>query len=286
MTLYRLAQRPELESPTAVVAFDGWVDAGSAATTAGSLLAEGGEVVATFDNDLLFDYRSRRPVLEIVDGRPSELTWPEIALRRRRLGRRDLLVLTGHEPDYRWRALAEDVVGLAKELGVVEWISLGAIPAAVPHTRAVPVLGTESRTGLLRGAVTPGPVGLLRVPAALVSVLDMAVAATGIPALGYFAQIPHYVTGPYPTAALALLEAVGAHLDGELELAPLRVESRELRARLDAAAAADENTRSYVARLEAMADEERLPAGDDLISDIERFLRERGAPGGEGTLLN
>jgi len=286
VTLYRIAQRPELESPTAVVAFDGWVDAGSAATTAGSLLGEGGEVVATFDNDLLFDYRSRRPVLEIVDGRPSELTWPEIALRRRRLGRRDLLVLTGHEPDYRWRALAEDVVALAKELGVVEWISLGAIPAAVPHTRAVPVLGTESRTGLLRGDVTPGPVGLLRVPAALVSVLDMAVAATGIPALGYFAQIPHYVTGPYPTAALALLEAVGAHLDGELELAPLRVESRELRARLDAAAAADENTRSYVARLEAMADEERLPAGDDLISDIERFLRERGAPGGEGTLLN
>ncbi|HMJ81261.1 MAG TPA: PAC2 family protein [Candidatus Dormibacteraeota bacterium] len=286
MTLYQLAQRPELESPTAIVAFDGWVDAGSAATTAGSLLAEGGEVVATFDNDLLFDYRSRRPVLEIVDGRPSELTWPEIALRRRRLGRRDLLVLTGHEPDYRWRALAEDVVALAKELGVVEWISLGAIPAAVPHTRAVPVLGTESRTGLLRGDVTPGPVGLLRVPAALVSVLDMAVAATGIPALGYFAQIPHYVTGPYPTAALALLEAVGAHLDGQLELAPLRVESRELRARLDAAAAADENTRSYVARLEAMADEERLPAGDDLISDIERFLRERGAPGGEGTLLN
>jgi len=286
VTLYQLAQRPELESPTAIVAFDGWVDAGSAATTAGSLLAEGGEVVATFDNDLLFDYRSRRPVLEIVDGRPSELTWPEIALRRRRLGRRDLLVLTGHEPDYRWRALAEDVVALAKELGVVEWISLGAIPAAVPHTRAVPVLGTESRTGLLRGDVTPGPVGLLRVPAALVSVLDMAVAATGIPALGYFAQIPHYVTGPYPTAALALLEAVGAHLDGQLELAPLRVEARELRARLDAAAAADENTRSYVARLEAMADEERLPAGDDLISDIERFLRERGAPGGEGTLLN
>ena len=286
MTLYHLAEHSDLASPTAVVAFDGWVDAGSAATTAGSLLGEGGEVVATFNNDLLFDYRSRRPVLEIVDGRPSELTWPEIALRRRRLGRRDLLVLTGHEPDYRWRALAEDVVALAKELGVVEWISLGAIPAAVPHTRAVPVLGTESRTGLLRGDVTPGPVGLLRVPAALVSVLDMAVAATGIPALGYFAQIPHYVTGPYPTAALALLEAVGAHLDGELELAPLRVESRELRARLDAAAAADENTRSYVARLEAMADEERLPAGDDLISDIERFLRERGAPGGEGTLLN
>jgi PAC2 family len=286
VTLYKIAEHGALASPTAVVAFDSWVDAGSASTTAANVLAEGGEVVATFDNDLLFDYRSRRPVLEIVDGRPAELTWPELSLKRRRFGQRDLLVLTGHEPDYRWRTLAESIVELAKGLGVVDWISLGAIPAAVPHTRSVPVLGTESRSGLLKGDVTPGPVGLLRVPAALVSVLDMAVAAAGIPALGYFAQIPHYVTGAYPTAAVALLEAVGRHLDGELELAPLRVEARELRTRLDAAAAADENTRTYVERLEAMSDEERLPAGDDLISDIERFLRERGAPGGEGTLLN
>jgi hypothetical protein len=200
VTLYRIAEHPPLASPTAVVAFDGWVDAGSASTTAANALAEGGEVVATFDNDLLFDYRSRRPVLEIVDGRPAELTWPELSLKRRRLGQCDLLVLTGHEPDYRWRALAEGVVELAKELGVVEWISLGAIPAAVPHTRSVPVLGTESKSGLLKGDVMPGPVGLLRVPAALVSVLDMAVAAADIPALGYFAQIPHYVTGAYPTA--------------------------------------------------------------------------------------
>ncbi|MGZ3587131.1 MAG: PAC2 family protein [Candidatus Limnocylindrales bacterium] len=287
MTLYHLAEHAELASPIVVVAFDSWVDAGSASTTAAGVLAEGADDLATFDNDLLFDYRARRPILEIVDGRPSELTWPEITLKRRRIGARDLLILSGHEPDYRWRTIAESIVALAKALDIVEWISLGAIPAAVPHTRAVPVLGTQSKSGLLRGDVTPGPEGILRVPSALVSVLDKSVAEAGVPALGYFAQIPHYVTGPYAPAAIALLEAVERHIDGELELAPLRVEARELRTRLDAAAAADDNTRTYVERLEAMSDEARLPAGDDLISDIERFLRERGGnTGSSGTLLN
>ena len=100
-------------------------------------------------------------------------------------------------------------MGLAQSLGVQEWISLGAIPAAVPHTRAVPVMGTESRRGLLRGNVTPGPTGLLRVPAAAISVIDIAVSAAGVPAVGYFAQIPHYVSGPYPLAAVELLRTVG-----------------------------------------------------------------------------
>jgi hypothetical protein len=287
VTLYQLAEHADLASPIVVVAFDSWVDAGSASTTAAGVLAEGADNLATFENDLLFDYRARRPVLEIVDGRPAELTWPEITLKRRRIGARDLLVLSGHEPDYRWRTLAQSIVALAKELDIVEWISLGAIPAAVPHTRAVPVLGTQSKSGLLRGDVTPGPEGILRVPSALVSVLDKSVAEAGVPALGYFAQIPHYVTGPYAPAAIALLEAVERHIDGQLELAPLRVEARELRTRLDAAAAADDNTRTYVERLEAMSDEARLPAGDDLISDIERFLRERGGnTGSSGTLLN
>ena len=81
-------------------------------------------------------------------------------------------------------------------LGVVEWISLGAIPAAVPHTRPVPILGTEASPGLLRGDVLAGPAGTLRVPSALVSALEIEVSKAGIPALGYFAQVPHYVSGP------------------------------------------------------------------------------------------
>ena len=99
---------------------------------------------------------------------------------------------------------------------MAEWISLGAIPAAVPHTRPVPVLGTEASPGLLRGGVLAGPAGTLRVPSALVSALEFEVAAAGIPALGYFAQVPHYVSGPYATAALELLRAIGHHLGAEL----------------------------------------------------------------------
>jgi proteasome assembly chaperone (PAC2) family protein len=276
VTLFSLTDPGNLIEPIAVVAFDGWVDAGSAATAAAARLAEGSDVIATFQGDLLFDYRARRPTLEIVDGRPSLLSWPELTMRRARIAERDLLIVAGPEPDYRWRELATDMVDLAGRLGVVEWISLGAIPAAVPHTRPIPVMGTESVPGLLRGGVQPGPAGVLRVPSAASSVIDHAVAAAGIAALGYYAQVPHYVSGPYPPAAVALMRAVGRHLDTEIDSGSLDDEARQLRTSLDAAAALDDQTRTYVERLEAMVDEARLPSGDELISDIERFLRDRG----------
>ena len=157
MTLYKLARHDEFVAPSMIVALDGWVDAGSAATTAAATLAEGGRVLATFDADAIFDYRARRPTLEIIDGRPESLTWPELTLRSTRVSERDLLVLTGAEPDYRWHELSADVADLARQLGVAEWISLGAIPAAVPHTRSVPILGTASEPGLLRGGVQVRP---------------------------------------------------------------------------------------------------------------------------------
>lgn len=277
MTLFRLTDPGDLIEPIVVVAFDGWVDAGSAATAAAAQLAEGSEVIATFEADLLFDYRARRPTLEIVDGRPSLLTWPELTVRRVRIAERDVLIVAGPEPDYRWRELAGDMVDVADRLGVIEWISLGAIPAAVPHTRPVPIMGTESIPGLLRGGVQAGPAGVLRVPSAASSVIDHAVAASGIAALGYYAQMPHYVSGPYPPAAVALLRAIGRHLDTEIGHGSLEEEARQLRTSLDAAAALDDQTRSYVERLETMVDEARLPSGDELISDIERFLRDRGS---------
>lgn len=279
MALYQLDRPLDLANPALVVAFDSWVDAGAAATTAARRLAEGGETIATFDADLLYDYRSRRPTLDIVDGHPTSLSWPELVVRRRRFDGRDLLVLSGPEPDYRWQALADDAARLATDLGVAEWISLGSIPAAVPHTRPVNILGTESRPGLLRGDVTPGPAGILRVPSAAVSVLDLAVSRAGTPAVGYYAQIPHYVTGPYPAATLELVSLVGRHLGADIPVHALRDEARLMRERLDAAATADDSTREYVARLEEMVDEARGPSGEDLISEIERFLREQGESG-------
>ncbi len=282
MTLYELHDTGDIEAPVLVAAFDTWVDAGLAATTAADQLAADGPVVVSFHADALFDYRARRPTLEVVDGRLERLTWPLLAIRRARLGHHELLVFSGAEPDYRWQELATAVVELVGRLQIREWISLGAIPAAVPHTRPVPILGTASRPDLLRGGVAPGPEGTLRVPAAAISVLEQAVAAAGIPAVGYFAQIPHYVSGPYPAAAAELPRAVGRHLGAIPPLGDLDEQARQLRTRLDTATAVDEATRAYVERLEAMVDEARLPSGEDLISEIERFLRERGNGGSRG----
>jgi PAC2 family protein len=283
LSLYKLRrQLPELKEPAVVVALDGWVDAGSAATNAAAILAHGGRVVATFDADSIFDYRARRPTLEIVHGRPRSLEWPELTIRASKVGEHDVLVFSGAEPDYRWHELSADVAGLAVQLDVSQWISLGAIPAAVPHTRPVPILGTESRAGLLQGGVAPGPQGVLRVPSAAISIFDIAVAKAGIPSVGYFAQIPHYVSGEYPQASIDLLHTLGRHFDAELDYGRLPEEARLMRVRLDAATAREETTKTYVERLETLVDEARLPSGDDLISEIERFLREGGQQGGSG----
>jgi len=280
MSLYRLDEDPKLDAPVLVAAFEGWVDAGSAGTTAAARLADGGRLVATFDPDAIYDYRARRPVLDIMDGKPMSLAWAELTLKAARVGDRDLLVLTGPEPDYRWRELSVDVVELARRLGVISWASLGAIPAAVPHTRPVPVLATSSGPHLLPEGIRQGPDGLLRVPSAALSVLELAIAAAGIPAVGFFAQVPHYVNTTYPTAAIALLTALGQHLGAELPVGQLATRALERRNMLDAAAASDDDTKAHVERLERLADESRLPEGDELIADIERFLRE--ADGGRG----
>jgi hypothetical protein len=291
MPLFRTVESVTLDSPVLVAAFDGWVDAGNAGTLAArQLLGDDNRVVTSFDADRIFDYRARRPTLDILDGTLQSLEWPELVLRASRLGKRDLLVLTGPEPDFRWHELSSDITGLVKELGVSTWISLGSIPAAVAHTRPVPVLGTASVRGLLPEEVAQGPDGRLRVPAAALSVLELGVSQSGVPCVGLYAQVPHYLSAAYPQAALELLGHVGRYLDFEPPLGELPMQALETRALLDAATAADERTKAHVERLEEMADQARLPAGDELIADIERFLRDRGGgdrgSGDGGTRLN
>jgi hypothetical protein len=283
VSLYRLADPvPTLVAPVLIAAFDGWIDAAGAATACANHLAEGGEVVASFDVDSLNDYRARRPVLDVVDGVLARMQWPDIVLRHAKVGGRDLLVLVGPEPDYKWKQLGSDVMELALRLGVVEWISLGAIPAAVPHTRPVPVLATASAEATLRDGESQGPGGILRVPAAALSAIEMTVAGAGIPAIGYYAQVPHYVgTTAYTPATLALLQHLERRLGVTLPLGTLADEAIEQRRRLDAAIAEDEDSREYLSRLESLASEERMPSGDEIASEIERYLRQAGS-GGDG----
>jgi hypothetical protein len=272
MTLFRLRDDvPTLRAPVLVGAFDGWIDAGGAASTAAGRLAEGAETVATVEPDSLFDYRSRRPVLDVVDGTLRRLSWPEIVVAHLALEERDVLVLHGPEPDFRWQELAGAAAEIALRLGVLQWVSLGAIPAAVPHTRPVPVFGTASADGLLASDVEKGPEGLLRVPAA---VIEMAMDGAGIPTVGFYAQVPHYVGGPFAPAAIGLLDQLGRHLSVDLPLGELADDALSQRTRLDAAVGADDDAREYLERLESMdADERTIPSGDELASEIERFLQ-------------
>jgi len=207
------------------------------------------------------------------------LEWPSLQLHRAQVGGRDLLVLHGAEPDFRWRELGSDLLDLCLRLGVVQWVSLGAIPAAVPHTRAVNVLATASADGLLHEAEIQGPPGLLRVPSACLSAIEIAAAGSGIPAVGFFAQVPHYVGGPFAAATLSLLQHLGRHLSIEFPLDDLEEEAAQQRARLDVAVEADDDVREILHRLQE-ANEEDIPSGDELAAEIERFLRGHGpAPG-------
>jgi hypothetical protein len=277
VSLYRLKETiPTLTAPVLIAAFDGWIDAAGAATACANHVAEGGTVVASFDVDSLNDYRARRPVLDVVDGVLARIQWPDILLRHVRVGGRDLLVLVGPEPDYKWKQLGDDVVELARRLGVVEWISLGAIPAAVPHTRPVPVLATASTDASLRDGEQQGPGGILRVPAAALSAVEMTVAGAGIPAVGYYAQVPHYIgASTFAPATLALLQHLERRLGVTIPLGTLGDDAVAQRQRLDAAIAEDEDSKEYLARLEALASEERMPSGDEIASEIERYLKEQ-----------
>ncbi|HET6847322.1 MAG TPA: PAC2 family protein [Gaiellales bacterium] len=283
MPLHRLVDElPPLQEPVLIASFDGWVDAAEAASSAVGLLAAEATLIATFDPDAIFDYRSRRPVLDVIDGRLSALHWPEFAIRHTSMGDRDLLVFTGAEPDLRWRELADDVAGLCTALGVAQWISIGSVPGAVAHTMPVPVMTTASEDDLLAAGTARGPAGLLRVPSAVLSALEMAVSAAGIPSVGFFAQVPPYASIGYAAASIALLERVAGHLEIDIPMEGLREEEREQFARYDAAVRSDAMLKQTVEQLESVAgdiDEERLPSGDDLAREIERFLRGRAETG-------
>ena len=273
MALYRLTDESIPRQPVLLQALSGWVDAGGAGTDAAALLAGSGPVVAEFDSDSLFDYRSNRPILDFVDGEIKDLQWPAITVHMRDIGARDLLVMTGSEPDMRWREFAESVFELAGRYSVTRLISIGAVPAAVPHTLESPVMMTASNKELLIGQRVPE--GILRVPSAAVSVVDHYFSEHGIETVGFWAQIPHYVSEPYKPAALALLSRVAGHLGLDLDLDEWRADADEQRSRLDEIVSSRPEAKQYIERLETMASSE-FGLGDQIASEVERFLRDVG----------
>jgi hypothetical protein len=281
VALYRLLEEPSLSAPVLVTSLTGWVNAGEAGTRCAEHLASAGSLIARFDSEALYNFRAQRPVLDIVDGSMKEMTWPELTVRHVAIGGRDVLVLSGQEPDAAWQTLADAVHDLCVRFGVVGSVSLGAIPAAVPHTRPTPVLATASRRDLLE----PGdrlPEGLLRVPGSAVNLIELTLGTQGIPSVGFWAQVPHYVSGPYPAAALALIERVARFLGVAIGLDDLVDEARVHREQLDTAVAEQPEAAAHIEQLEAMIpDISDVPSGESIAAEVERFLRERreGEPG-------
>ena len=213
-----------------LLATESWLDAGFGAQGAIAAILETipTEVLATFTADEFIDFRARRPTARISDGVLAGMSWPEIQLRAGQDGAgKSVLVLVGPEPDLAWHAFVRAVVGLAKELGVRLVVSLGAYAAAVPHTRPVRLTAIATAAEL---AVQVGVVaGSTEVSAGIQTALQEGFAAAGIPAIGIWARIPHYLAAlPYPAASAALVEALatvaGLELDaGELHAAAASV---------------------------------------------------------------
>ena len=267
-----------LRAPVLVAAFEGWNDAGDAATDAVEHLIDvwDGEEVAAIDPDEFYDFQVNRPMVALVDGLTRKITWPTSRFYAVQLPEapRDLVLVRGVEPNMRWRGFCEQVLSIASELGVAEVITLGALLADSPHTRPVPVSGTSSDPVLaarlgLEGSRYDGPTGI-------VGVLQEACSGAGLPAVSFWAAVPHYVASPpCPKATVALLRRVEDLLDVTIPLGDLPEEARAWERHVDELAAEDSDVAEYVASLEEREPEEELPeaSGEAIAAEFQRFLR-------------
>ena len=277
MTLYAIDDLGGLTSPVLIVAFDGWVSAGSAGTATADHLAGDAEIVASFDTDELVDYRANRPSVDIMEGVITDIGWPEITIRHRRIEGRDLLVLSGPEPDRLWRRLGTEIADLVVALGIGEQIMLGGIPWAAPHTRPTSLIMTASRSDLIDPEIGHAD-GLIRVPGSAANIIAHHVMGREVPVIGYFARVPHYVAGTYYPAVVALTERVATHLGVSIPVESLVDEAAEQRQRLDEILEDQPQVAAIVRRLEDLADSSGDVSGAELAAEIERYL-ERQADG-------
>jgi hypothetical protein len=277
---------PELEAPVLVVMLTGWIDASGAAAAAMTTLQEESAVrpLATFDGDVFIDYRARRPTMELRDGVNTRLVWADIELGvGHDTGGHDVLTLSGPEPDSQWRRFADVVSTLSIELGVTKMVALGAYPFAAPHTRE-PRLSTSSPSA----EVVSGVAYLknsIDVPAGMGAVLEHAFVDKGVPALGIWAQVPHYVSAmSYPAATLALLNGLHEVTGIQVDVSAIRSETIIQRQRLDQLVSGNDEHRSMVDQLEALYDSQQesgllgsanIPTGDELAAEFEQFLRDQ-----------
>ena len=279
-------RRPDnLRAPAMVCAFKGWNDAADSASSAVSFVGSSLDATrfATIDSEEFFDFQNTRPEIKLDEGRHREIAWPDVEIYEARVPRapRDLVLVVGHEPSYRWRTFTRTLVELAEAIGVQLVVTLGALLADVPHTRPVTITGLASDDALverlgLRSSRYEGPTGIT-------GVLHAACAEAGMPSASLWAAVPHYVAAtPNPKAALALVRRleglVGVSVDGsDLEEAAADYERQ-----VTLAVQSDPDVQAFVERLEAASEDDpplpqgEMPSGDTLAREFQRFLRQRG----------
>lgn len=275
MPLLKIKAPITVRNATLVLAVSGWVDAGSAASSAAAALTRQGRTVAVFDADEIYDYRSVRPEVDFAGDGATEVRWPSLSLTAVSHESVDLLVLSGTEPNLKWRTIASELAGFAATVEIGRVISLGAVPAAVPHTRPTPIMVTSNDPDI---PPTGLPEGTFTVPGAIVNVIGHQIRREAKTTdVGFWAQIPHYVSGEYWPGAVALLQRVSATLGLQVDLADMSRTAAEQRSRLDAATSERPEARAYVRRLEENSTGAINPmSADQLGEEIEEFLRTLG----------
>ncbi|AOD23224.1 carboxylate--amine ligase [Rhodococcus sp. p52] len=282
---------PVLRDPVLVAAFEGWNDAGDAASGAVEHLELiwDAEPFAELDSEEYYDYQVNRPQVRLVDGGTREIDWPttRLSLCSPPGSDRDIVLLHGIEPSMRWRSFCDAIIELVDEFEVHTVVLLGALLADTPHTRPVPVTGTAYSSEAaerfkLQTSRYEGPTGIT-------GVLQDAFVRAGIPAVSFWAAIPHYVSNPpNPKATVALLRRVEDVLDLEVPLGELPLLAEEWEQTVTDMIEDDEEIAEYVRTLEERGDaeaEEDISEviakidGDALAAEFERYLRRRG-PGG------
>ncbi|GHC41797.1 PAC2 family protein [Streptomyces cinnamoneus] len=280
---------PELIDPVMICAFEGWNDAGDAASSAVAHLDREwkGEVFAALDAEDYYDFQVNRPTVWL-DGGVRKITWPTTRLSVVRTGGaggkgapRDLVLVRGIEPSMRWRSFCNEILGFAHELGVEMVVILGSLLGDTPHTRPVPVSGVTSdpdlaRTLDLEESRYEGPTGI-------VGILQEACTHAGVPAVSLWAAVPHYVSQPpNPKATLALLNRLEDLIDLRIPQGELPEDARAWQLGVDQLAAEDSEVAEYVQSLEEARDTADLPeaSGEAIAREFERYLRRRdGQPG-------
>jgi len=278
---------PELVKPVAVAAFEGWNDAGDAASAAIEHLELSWDArpLAAMDPDDYYDFQVTRPTVSLVDGISRRIEWPttRLSVCRPPGADHDVVLIRGIEPNMRWRAFCSELITFLERVGVTTVVTLGAMLTDIPHTRPVPVSGTayDAASAARFGLETSRYQG----NTGIVGVFQDACVRAGIPAISFWASVPHYVSqAPDPKASVALLHRVEEVLDLEVPLGGLPEQAEAWERTVTEMADADDEVREYVRSLEERAESEsQLPemTGESIAADFERYLRRRG-PGGSG----